>query len=119
MKNNRPQHPEQLLHLFRHVLGQPPQPRRDGYGGFYLQQDVGVQGLQPVRFLAPDKLVHALPLHVLQQGESLRLLLRLLSLHLLHIQDLDIHCDDKQTDSKIMGTLKRSLSWRRLMPSSR
>jgi hypothetical protein len=116
MKNNRSQHPEQLLHLFRHVLRQPPQPRGDGDGGLHLQQNVGVPGLQPVRFLAPDKLVHALPLHVLQQGESLRLLL---SLHLRHIQGLVIHCDHKRTDSKIhLGTLKRSLAWRRLMPSS-
>ncbi len=62
--------------------------------------------------------VRALLLHVFQQGESFRLLLRLVSLHLRHIQDLDIHCNDKQTDSKIKGTLKRSLAWRRLMPSS-
>ena len=33
MKNNRPQHPEQLLHLFHNVLGQPPQPRGDRDGG--------------------------------------------------------------------------------------
>ncbi len=39
MKNNKPQHPEQLLHLFHHVLGQPPQPRGDRDGGLHLQQN--------------------------------------------------------------------------------
>ncbi len=33
MKNNRPQHPEQLLHLFHHVLGQPPNLEETGMGG--------------------------------------------------------------------------------------
>lgn len=45
MKNNRPQHPEQLLHLFHYVLRQPPQPRGDGDGGLHLQQNVSVQVL--------------------------------------------------------------------------
>ena len=99
MKNNRPQHPEQLFHLFHYVLRQPPQPRGDGDGGLHLQQNVSVQGLEPVLHLAPDKLVHPRPFHVCPQGESLRLLLRLLPLHLRHIPGLVVHSDDRRTNT--------------------
>ncbi len=52
MKNNKPKHPEQLLHLFHHVLGQPPEPRGDRDGG--LQPSAEFQYLS-VRFTMKNK----------------------------------------------------------------